>query len=138
MCSTLFQIDTIIQYNYPYFSTESCNNFCCRYFLCGKGLIRKFHKKWLISEFHEKQLIRKFPKFQKGLSYLFKVALVGQEPVLYARSIEENICYGLREDEWDTNSVEEAARMANAHTFITELKEGYKTQTGEKGVQMSG
>lgn len=57
---------------------------------------------------------------------------------MYARSIEENIRYGLNDDEWTTALVEEAADMANAHKFITELKDGYNTQTGEKGVQMSG
>ncbi|XP_045173941.2 ABC-type oligopeptide transporter ABCB9-like isoform X2 [Mercenaria mercenaria] len=71
--------------------------------------------------------------------YLHKqVSLVGQEPVLYARSIEENIRYGLHENEWSDKLIKEAAEMANAHSFITELKDGYKTQTGEKGVQMSG
>lgn len=63
---------------------------------------------------------------------------MGQEPVLYARSIEENIRYGLNEDEWDDKAIETAAKLSNAHKFITELKDGYKTQTGEKGVQMSG
>ena len=64
--------------------------------------------------------------------------MVGQEPVLYARSIEENIRYGLNENEWSEKLIEEAAEMANAHNFIRELKDGYKTQTGEKGIQMSG
>jgi ABC-type multidrug transport system fused ATPase/permease subunit len=64
--------------------------------------------------------------------------LVGQEPVLYARTIEENIRYGLNENDWSDQKIEEAAEMANAHNFITQLKDGYKTQTGEKGVQMSG
>lgn len=58
--------------------------------------------------------------------------------MLYARSIEENIRYGLHENEWTDKLIEEAADMANAHKFIMELKDGYKTQTGEKGVQMSG
>lgn len=34
--------------------------------------------------------------------------------------------------------VEEAARLANAHTFISQLPEKYSTQAGERGVQMSG
>ena len=67
-----------------------------------------------------------------------QISLVGQEPVLYARSIEENIRYGLHDEEWTQATVEQAADMANAHKFITELQDGYTTQTGEKGVQMSG
>jgi len=58
--------------------------------------------------------------------------------VLYARSIEENICYGLADHEWTQASVQSAAEMANAHMFIMQLKDGYKTQAGEKGAQMSG
>ncbi|XP_052800961.1 ABC-type oligopeptide transporter ABCB9-like isoform X1 [Mya arenaria] len=67
-----------------------------------------------------------------------QISLVGQEPVLYARTIEENIRYGLADHEWTMSSVQEAAEMANAHKFISELKDGYNTQAGEKGVQMSG
>ncbi|WAR01086.1 ABCB9-like protein [Mya arenaria] len=66
-----------------------------------------------------------------------QISLVGQEPVLYARTIEENIRYGLADHEWTMSSVQEAAEMANAHKFISELKDGYNTQAGEKGVQMS-
>lgn len=84
-------------------------------------------------------LLDNLPVEQYEHHYLHKqVSLVGQEPVLYARSIQENISYGLHKDEWTRELVIAAAEMANAHTFITELKEGYETQTGEKGVQMSG
>jgi hypothetical protein len=66
----------------------------------------------------------------------FQIALVGQEPVLYARSVRENIAYGL--DVVDDEDVQRVARMANAHSFVSEAKDGYETQVGEKGVQMSG
>ena len=61
---------------------------------------------------------------------------MGQEPVLYARSIKENIAYGL--DKWDLDLVQNAATMANAHQFISEMNRQYDTETGEKGLQMSG
>ena len=64
--------------------------------------------------------------------------MVGQEPVLYARSLSENIAYGLLESEWSQDDVQEAAKLANAHMFICEMKDKYKTQTGEKGTQLSG
>uniref|UniRef100_UPI00398E794E ABC-type oligopeptide transporter ABCB9 n=1 Tax=Pristiophorus japonicus TaxID=55135 RepID=UPI00398E794E len=65
-----------------------------------------------------------------------QVVLVGQEPVLFARSIRNNISYGLQE--CSLNLIVRASRMANAHGFITELKNGYNTESGEKGTQLSG
>jgi ABC-type multidrug transport system fused ATPase/permease subunit len=74
-----------------------------------------------------------------------RVALVSQEPVLYARSIKRNIKLGLEPEdgvppeELPTDAeVEEAARLANAHDFISALPEGYDTECGERGVQLSG
>ena len=66
----------------------------------------------------------------------FQIALVSQEPILYARSIKDNIAYGL--DVWDFEQVQCAAVQANAHSFISEMKEQYETDSGEKGAQLSG
>ncbi|XP_036394645.1 antigen peptide transporter 1 [Megalops cyprinoides] len=65
-----------------------------------------------------------------------KIAVVSQEPVLFARSVRENIKYG-RENATD-DEMFEAAKMANAHKFITDLPNGYNTDAGEKGGQVSG
>ncbi|KAK6044522.1 hypothetical protein COOONC_17973 [Cooperia oncophora] len=65
-----------------------------------------------------------------------KVALVGQEPVLYARSVTENIGYGL--DSYSNDDVQTSAKLANAHSFIMDTSDGYNTNVGEKGSQMSG
>lgn len=74
-----------------------------------------------------------------------RIALVSQEPVLYARSIKRNILFGLEAedgvplDEVPSDAdVERAARLANAHDFITALPDGYETECGERGVQLSG
>ncbi|ETN84773.1 antigen peptide transporter 2 family protein [Necator americanus] len=64
-----------------------------------------------------------------------KIALVGQEPVLFARSVTENIRYGVDVMEAD---VVKAAEMANAHGFIMQTTHKYETNVGEKGSQMSG
>ncbi|XP_058137284.1 ABC-type oligopeptide transporter ABCB9-like [Dasypus novemcinctus] len=64
------------------------------------------------------------------------VSLVSQEPVLFARSITDNISYGLPAVPFE--AVVEAAQKANAHSFIMELQDGYNTETGEKGAQLSG
>jgi subfamily B ATP-binding cassette protein MsbA len=65
-----------------------------------------------------------------------QVALVSQEVQLFAASIGENIRYGRLEA--TQAEVEEAARAANAHGFITELDGGYDTAVGERGVRLSG
>ncbi|CAL9248274.1 unnamed protein product [Arabidopsis halleri] len=65
-----------------------------------------------------------------------QMGLVSQEPVLFATSIKENILFGKEDASMD--EVVEAAKTSNAHTFISEFPLGYKTQVGERGVQMSG
>ena len=64
------------------------------------------------------------------------VALVPQDPMIFAASARENIRFG-RLDASDAE-VEEAARAAAAHEFITALPEGYDTYVGERGVMLSG
>ncbi|KAB2613956.1 ABC transporter B family member 15-like [Pyrus ussuriensis x Pyrus communis] len=65
------------------------------------------------------------------------IALVSQEPTLFAGTIRENIVYGVS-DKVDELEIVEAARAANAHDFIAGLKDGYDTSCGDRGVQLSG
>ena len=65
------------------------------------------------------------------------LGLVGQEPVLFLGTVAENIAHG--KEGATLEEVEEAARMANAHGFITEaLSDGYETQVGQFGGKLSG
>jgi len=64
------------------------------------------------------------------------IALVPQEPILFHRSIMDNIRYG-RPDATDEEVIE-AAKRANAHEFIEGLSDGYGTYVGERGVKLSG
>ncbi|KAL6979891.1 ATP-binding cassette sub- B member 10, mitochondrial [Sarracenia purpurea var. burkii] len=64
------------------------------------------------------------------------IGLVQQEPALFATSIYENILYG--REEASEGEVINAAKLANAHSFISALPEGYLTKVGERGVQLSG
>ncbi|XP_067649961.1 ATP-dependent translocase ABCB1-like [Haliotis asinina] len=64
------------------------------------------------------------------------IGIVSQEPVLFATTIADNICYGNMGI--DRAGIEKAAREANAHDFITQLPQGYDTVVGEQGGQLSG
>ncbi len=65
-----------------------------------------------------------------------QVSVVHQEPLLFSSSLRENIRYG-RLAATDAE-VEEAARAANAHEFISALPQGYETLIGERGSRLSG
>jgi ATP-binding cassette subfamily B protein len=65
-----------------------------------------------------------------------QIAIVQQEPILFHRSLAENIAYS-RPDATQTQ-IERAARLANAHEFIARLPRGYQTLVGERGVKLSG
>ncbi|KAL0309675.1 UNVERIFIED_CONTAM: ABC transporter B family member 1 [Sesamum radiatum] len=65
-----------------------------------------------------------------------QIGLVSQEPALFATTIKENILLG-RPDA-TLIEIEEAARVANAHSFIVKLPDGYDTQVGDRGLQLSG
>ncbi|MCS3764840.1 MULTISPECIES: ABC transporter ATP-binding protein [Bradyrhizobium] len=65
-----------------------------------------------------------------------QIAVVQQDPILFHRSLAENIAYsrpGAR-----PATIEQAARLANAHDFIVRLPKGYGTLVGERGVKLSG
>jgi len=64
------------------------------------------------------------------------IAYVPQEPVMFHRSIRENIRYG-RLNATDADVID-AAKKANAHEFIAKLPDGYDTMVGERGVKLSG
>ncbi|WP_212524754.1 ABC transporter transmembrane domain-containing protein [Actibacterium sp. MT2.3-13A] len=64
------------------------------------------------------------------------VALVPQDPVIFADTARENIRFG-RPDATDAE-VEAAARAAAAHDFLSKLPEGYDSYVGERGVMLSG
>lgn len=67
-----------------------------------------------------------------------KLSIVSQEPVLFNRTLAENISYGDNTKDVTMEEVIAAARKANIHQFITNLPQGYETNVGEKGTQLSG
>ncbi|KAJ4713224.1 ABC transporter B family protein [Melia azedarach] len=66
-----------------------------------------------------------------------KISIVSQEPVLFNCSIEENIAYGC-DGKASSSDIENAAKMANAHDFISNFPDKYQTFVGERGVRLSG
>ena len=65
-----------------------------------------------------------------------QIAIVQQDPVLFHRSLAENIAYGRPDATRD--EIIESAKLANAHEFIERLPKGYETLVGERGIKLSG
>ncbi|GAB1220427.1 hypothetical protein ENUP19_0053G0022 [Entamoeba nuttalli] len=106
---------------------------------CGKSttiqLIERFYDptngEVLLDGYNIKELNVKFIRNQIGL--------VGQEPVLFAGSVIDNIKRGVPEGvEVSNEQIYAAAKMANAHDFISAMAEGYNTMVGDRGSQLSG
>lgn len=74
-----------------------------------------------------------------------QIGLVSQEPTLFAAKVWQNVALGLVDTPFENSDeaikrkmVEEACKIANAHTFVTTLPNGYNTDIGERGLTLSG
>jgi subfamily B ATP-binding cassette protein MsbA len=65
-----------------------------------------------------------------------KIGIVTQETILFNDTVRNNIAYGL--EECPLGEIMDAARAANAHTFISQMPNGYESVIGERGVKISG
>ncbi|MEM6612506.1 MAG: ABC transporter ATP-binding protein [Cyanobacteria bacterium P01_C01_bin.72] len=65
-----------------------------------------------------------------------QIGIVPQETTLFSGTIAQNIAFG--KADLDLKEIETAAKIANAHQFISELSQGYFTYVGERGVNLSG
>ncbi|HIK35092.1 MULTISPECIES: ABC transporter ATP-binding protein [unclassified Thermosynechococcus] len=65
-----------------------------------------------------------------------QIGIVPQETILFSGSIAQNIAFGYSEPDWER--LIEAAKIANAHDFITRFPDGYQTWVGERGINLSG
>ncbi|TAV43943.1 ABC transporter ATP-binding protein (plasmid) [Rhizobium leguminosarum] len=65
-----------------------------------------------------------------------QIAIVQQEPILFHRTLAENIAYS--RPNASRREIEQAAKQASAHDFIMDLPKGYETMVGERGVKLSG
>ncbi|XP_028410025.1 multidrug resistance protein 1-like [Dendronephthya gigantea] len=103
---------------------------------CGKSTVVK-----LLSRFYDPQrgsiLIDGTNIKDINVNHLRShIGIVNQEPVLFSTTIAENIAFG--REGVTQNEIEEAAKAANAHNFISQFPKGYDTLCGERGTQMSG
>ena len=64
--------------------------------------------------------------------------VVSQDTELFAKSIADNISYGMEEGSFTREDVEDAARRAQCYDFIMEMKDGFETRVGERGGRISG
>ena len=64
--------------------------------------------------------------------------VVTQETELFALTVEENIAYGLKKDEYSMDDLINAAKKAQAYEFIVNMKDGFQTRIGERGSRISG
>ncbi|RUS91668.1 hypothetical protein EGW08_000641 [Elysia chlorotica] len=67
-----------------------------------------------------------------------QIGLVSQEPILFDRSIADNIAYGDNSRTVSMDEIIQAAKSANMHNFVQSLPLGYDTNVGSKGTQLSG
>lgn len=65
-----------------------------------------------------------------------QIGIVPQETILFSGTIAQNIAFG--QTNFDLAAVEAAAKIANAHGFISQFSQGYHTWVGERGVNLSG
>jgi len=64
--------------------------------------------------------------------------VVTQETELFSLTVEENIAYGLKKDEYTMDELISAAKKAQAYDFIVQMKDGFQTRIGERGNRLSG
>ncbi|KAI3426657.1 uncharacterized protein J3R85_009863 [Psidium guajava] len=96
---------------------------------------------WLVQRFYDpnqgKVMMGGVDLREMNVKWLRRqTALVSQEPALFGGSIRENIAFGNPNASWA--EIEEAAKEAFIHKFISGLPQGYETQVGESGAQLSG
>ncbi len=65
-----------------------------------------------------------------------QIGIVPQETILFSGTIAQNIAFGQKY--FDLDAVQDAAKIANAHQFISQFADGYQTWVGERGVNLSG
>lgn len=106
---------------------------------CGKSTVTQLMMRFYDPEAGRILLDGKDIREFNVASLRAQIGLVGQEPVLFATSVAQNIAQGAAPGVTVTRQmIEDAARAANAYDFISDLPEGFDTFVGERGSTLSG
>ncbi|EPB85907.1 hypothetical protein HMPREF1544_07323 [Mucor circinelloides 1006PhL] len=107
---------------------------------CGKSTIIGLLQRWYDVMEGSVSLDQRNVKSYSVHNLRSHMSVIVQEPILFNVSIAENIRYGVNDKETHVTDqdVENAAKAANIHSFITSLPQGYATLVGVKGSQLSG
>ncbi|GFR58626.1 multidrug resistance protein 1-like protein [Elysia marginata] len=105
---------------------------------CGKSTTVQLVERFYDSE-GGRVILDKYGTKDLNIEWLrAQIGLVSQEPILFDRSIAENIAYGDNSRTVSMDEIIQAAKSANIHNFIQSLPLGYDTNVGSKGTQLSG
>ncbi|XP_047544251.1 multidrug resistance protein homolog 49-like [Vanessa atalanta] len=106
---------------------------------CGKSTILQLMQRFYDPETGNIELDGRDTRSSLTLTRLRRqLGVVQQEPVLFDRTIAENIAYGDNNRKITTHEIITAAKAANIHNFIVSLPKGYDTNLGSSGAQLSG
>ncbi|KAI9276723.1 P-loop containing nucleoside triphosphate hydrolase protein [Phascolomyces articulosus] len=106
---------------------------------CGKSTIIALLERWYDSLEGSVRLDEQNIRNYSLSNLRSHMSLVGQEPVLFDLSIEENIRFGVPNSAKITkDDIIKACTAANIHRFVSSLPKGYDTRVGDKGSQLSG
>lgn len=85
------------------------------------------------------EILKPTTSWIKASFFFLNVLIAFQEPILFSCSVGENIAYGATDpDSVTLHQIEEAARKANAYSFVKGFPEGFDTLVGERGLMLSG
>ncbi|XP_034839685.1 multidrug resistance protein homolog 49-like isoform X2 [Maniola hyperantus] len=106
---------------------------------CGKSTILQLMQRFYDPDTGSIELDNRDTRSALTLPRLRRqLGVVQQEPVLFDRTIADNIAYGDNNRKVTTQEIIAAAKAANIHTFIVSLPKGYETNLGANGAQLSG
>ncbi|XP_048488083.1 ATP-dependent translocase ABCB1 [Plutella xylostella] len=106
---------------------------------CGKSTILQLLQRFYDPDSGSIELDGRDIHTSLSLSHLRRqLGVVQQEPVLFDRTLAENIAYGDNTRKIPMHEIVDAAKAANIHSFIVSLPKGYNTNLGSGGAQLSG